>query len=184
MTNPYYNPTGNPAPQSRASSAVDRAEFAAIGAAFNLLPTPAALAGNQQNYVIDAGTVNAMAVPAPPNITALSDGMAVTVLAAMTCTGPATIAIGSLPATPITRQDGTALQPGDYVAEQILTLRYCASQGAFQLAVSGLAAVAQAQVQAGNAAASATSAANSASLAQSAIVARVPDYVLFAQGIL
>ena len=38
MTNAFYNPTGNPTTGSEGSSALIRAEFAAIGTAFNLVP--------------------------------------------------------------------------------------------------------------------------------------------------
>lgn len=61
MSNEYYNQTGNPTYGSPGASATVRAEFAAISAAFAMLPT---LAGNANKAVVVNGSGDAMTVTA------------------------------------------------------------------------------------------------------------------------
>jgi len=143
-------------------------EFAAVQSGFNLLPTPQTLSGSQQNYAVDTGAVNAVVVPFPANVTSLTDGMEVVFKAAYSNTGSASIVVGTVASTPIVRADATATQAGDYLAGQVVVLRYNASSGAFQLTTLGPASVASV---ASSAAASAASAASSAASAAVATVA-------------
>lgn len=67
VSNPFYNPTGNPTPGSSGLSNLIRAEFANIAAAFALLPT---LAGNAGGVVVVNAsgtglTVSPVAFPGP-----------------------------------------------------------------------------------------------------------------------
>ena len=161
MTNAYYNATGNPLTLSRGTSSLLRNEFAAIQAGLALLPIPTALAGDQQSYAVDSGSVNAVVIPLPANTTALTDGQKVVFKIANSVTGASTIKVGTF-TIPLIRPDGTATQSGDLVAGQIVDCRYSLSQASFQIQNIGVATASLAASSASAAAASATAAASSA----------------------
>jgi hypothetical protein len=165
-TNAYYNHTDSvPAPNSRGASALVSSEFDLIAAGFNALPSPSQLGGSTQNYAVDTGTVNAVAVAAPANVVAYADGLEMTFRALYTNTGSATINIGAIGAVPIVRPDGTPVQAGDYLIDQIVVVRYSSVDSAFQLTTIGPAVAANAATQAAAAAASATTATTEAGIA-------------------
>ncbi len=50
MTNPYFNPSGNPSPGAAGLSALMRAEFASVSTGFSMLPAP--LIGNAGKLIV------------------------------------------------------------------------------------------------------------------------------------
>lgn len=76
MTNPYYNPTGNPATGSQGLSALMRTEFANISTAFGLLPT---LAGN--GGLVVAVNLGGTALTVVPGSTISTTGAFTTIFA-------------------------------------------------------------------------------------------------------
>lgn len=76
ITNPYYNPTGNPATGSQGLSALMRTEFANISTAFGLLPT---LAGN--GGLVVAVNLGGTALTVVPGSTITTTGAFTTIFA-------------------------------------------------------------------------------------------------------
>lgn len=166
MTNSYYNHSdGVPAQNSRGISSLVASEFDLITAGFNLLPSTAAIGGSSQNYEVDSGTVNAVVVTAPSGVTSYTDGLEIVFKAAATNTGSATINVGGIGAVSLVRPDGTNLQSGDYLIDQIVETRYTTTYSAFQIMNVGLALVASAASSAAAAATSATTATTQATTA-------------------
>jgi hypothetical protein len=66
----------------------------------------------------------------------LPDRLMVTFTAASTNAGPTTLTFNGIP-TPITRYDGTALQPGDVPVGAVMVLRYCGTNNVFQVSGAG-----------------------------------------------
>lgn len=140
MTNSYYNHTsGQPVAQQRGASSNIRAEFDAIQAGFNLLPTPAQLYGANANYATDTGAANAYVITVNSAISALSDGMQFSfkVGTLNANTGASTLAVNGLTPVAITRNDGTALQAADLPASAIVTVAYNAASNRFQFPQAG-----------------------------------------------
>lgn len=75
-------------------------------------------------YVAATGGGNALVADFDPPFTALSAGLAVEVMVAVTNTGAATINCNSLGAVAIERPDGSDLRPRDLVAGQVALLLY------------------------------------------------------------
>jgi hypothetical protein len=84
VTNPYYNPTGNPASNSEGLSALIRLEFNLISAAFDELPDPSLLAP-QSGYLFgltlanDVGTPNTLLDIAAGSCTDSTNALTMTV---------------------------------------------------------------------------------------------------------
>ncbi len=85
------------------------------------------------DYDADTGIVNAIAITPTPTITAYSIGQRFNTKVSVTNTGPTTISVSGLAATPLMKLDGvTPLVAGDIVAGQVIEVEYDAS-GNFQL---------------------------------------------------
>lgn len=164
MANQYYNATGNPAPLSRASSAVPRNESLLIQQAFDKLPDPSQVAGGQSNFYTDTGMPSAILVAGlDPNITSLTDGLALVIRVANSSIGPATIVAGGFPLKQIRTFSGAQIAASDFIAQQFISVRYDAVNDWFQFDASSTSAAISAASQA---AASAAAAAASAVAAQ------------------
>ena|GEM_PF-3762364 len=104
------------------------------GTITNKAVTPAGLAqailGGSYHFAADTGAVNALSISMTPAPTGYTTGMSITVRAANTTTGAATMNVNGLGARAITFA-GSPLQPGAMVAGQIYTLVYDGT--AFQL---------------------------------------------------
>ncbi|MDK4804956.1 MAG: hypothetical protein OC190_00235 [Novosphingobium aromaticivorans] len=104
------------------------------GTITNKAVTPAGLAqailGGSYHFAADTGAVNALSISMTPAPTGYTTGMSITVRAANTTTGAATMNVNGLGARAITFA-GSPLQPGAMVAGQIYTLVY--DGAAFQL---------------------------------------------------
>jgi hypothetical protein len=140
MSNDYYSVTGNPAAVSRGTSARIREEFDSIEAAFDLLPTPAELAGGAPNLGTDSGTANAYVITASAQIDTLFNGLTIRFQAATSNTGAATVNVNSLGAKAIVRPTGAALAAGDILAGQFTEIAYSTTDGNWQLALSATGA--------------------------------------------
>lgn len=169
MALPYYtHASGLPANQTRALAAQVRDELDQIAASFNLLPIPSAIIGGISSYAVDTGAANAYVISiAPATLIAYTDGMTLLFKASNANTGASTINLNSLGLRTIVRPDGTSLVADDIYAGQICQISYNATTSQFQLAITPLAAVYQAQGYATAAAGSASAAATSASAASS-----------------
>jgi hypothetical protein len=86
--------------------------------------------GGSYHFAADTGAVNALSISMTPAPTGYTTGMSITVRAANTTTGAATMNVNGLGARAITFA-GSPLQPGAMVAGQIYTLVYDGT--AFQL---------------------------------------------------
>jgi hypothetical protein len=169
----YYTPTGAPSNQTRGVSSSIRAEFAAIGAGFALLPTAAAIAGGYVSYAVDAGTsANTYIITIGSAVIAYVDGLSITFKANYSNTGASTINVNGLGATAIVNPDGSALAAGEITAGQIVQLFYSGTSGQFQLssASSAAAAAVAAAASASSASSSASAAAASAAAAGQTLV--------------
>lgn len=166
MALPYYtHDSGKPANQTRAIAAEMRDELDRIAQSFNLLPLPASIVAGLQNYGVDTGTANAYSTTLSPLLISYPDGLTIRLKAANANTGPSTINVNGLGIREVVRPDGSSLAANDIYAGQILQLSYNGATSQFQLAITPLAAVYQAQQAASNASASAGSAATSANAA-------------------
>jgi len=133
MTNSYYNhASGKPQNVSRGLSSDMRSEFDQIAQAFDKVPDLPIIDGSGQNYYVDTGTVNNIAIALTTNISSAYDGMELVIKAKNAPTGISTITAGSLPVVNILRFDGSPIQANDWVTNQIITLRYDAARGAYQ----------------------------------------------------
>jgi hypothetical protein len=158
LSNQYYTASGNPAPLSRASSAVSRNESLLIQQAFDKLPNPSDIAGGQSNFYDDTGTPSSLVIAAlDQNITDLTDGLELIVRAGNSAVGATTILAGSFPLKQVRSFDGTPVGANDFVKDQFITLRYDFENGWFQYEANSTAA---AQAAAAAAAASAQTALN------------------------
>lgn len=166
--NDYFNVTSVPTTQSRGTSSTVRAEYAAIAAGFDKMPTLAKLWGGNQNYVVAGGVVDVWtATLAATYLTSYVDGMQLRVKFAVANTSATpTINLNAIGAKIIATEAGAALGAGDIVAGQIATLTYSSTSGKFQLA--GSAAVSSAVAAAASAAAAAQSASDAAASALAA----------------
>lgn len=183
MALPYYtHASGLPANQTRALAAQVRDELDQIAASFNLLPIPSAIIGGISSYAVDTGAANAYVISiAPATLIAYTDGMTLLFKATNANTGASTINLNSLGLKSIVRPDGTSLVADDIVAGQICQISYNATTSQFQLALTPLAAVYQAQSFATAASGSASAAAGSASAASGSASAASSSATLASQ---
>lgn len=133
MSNLYF--TYTPLTASTVARAADlNTRFSGVSAGFDLLPPPIYLYENRITYANDTGVANAyLSAPAIP-ITAYTAGLRLTLKALNANTGVSTINVSGLGVKQIVRADGSALQLGDIVANQILDLTY--DGAAFRLSLA------------------------------------------------
>lgn len=81
----------------------------------------------------DTGTANTYVIATTPTTTSLSDGDKFTFEAGNANTGASTLNIDGLGATAIVRPNGVALQSGDILANQIVTVVYNSTNTNFEL---------------------------------------------------
>lgn len=116
MTNSYYNNDDPPAAGTRARSANESADRDAVEAAFDKLPTEAALKNGVVNFqMTDTGAADAYVITAT-YITALTAGQTVLFKAANANTGASTLNVSGLGVKAIKNLSGSALVSGDIVA--------------------------------------------------------------------
>lgn len=123
MSNDFYNSPTDLVPQSKARAVDINTIDGAIDAAFDKLPSRAALFTNNAGFSTDTGGQNALTFPVPLAVTALADGMQFRVKLANSITGAAVATVGALGTFPVRRNDGSALS-GELLAGQIATLTY------------------------------------------------------------
>ena len=92
----------------------------------------AGAAGDNGQYAVDSGAVNALVVAMNPPITAYAKGAVCSFKVAVTNTGACTINAGG-GAVALVRNDGTAMQAGDLIAGAVYTAVYDATLGKFML---------------------------------------------------
>jgi len=85
----------------------------------------------------DTGTANTYAIATSPTTTSLSDGDVFTFKAANANTGASVLQVDATASSDITRPNGVALQSGDILANQIVTVVYNSSASDFYLRESG-----------------------------------------------
>jgi len=159
-----FNPPNPLGPLTKARSIDINALTDSIAAAFMVLPSEASLNNGSINFVTDIGMPSALVITSlGPNINSLSDGMSVVVRVANAASGPSTIAISAFPIKQIRSFDGSPIAAGDFVAGQLITLRYDSVKDWFQFNPSSSAAAIAAASQAAD---SASAAAASAIAAQ------------------
>lgn len=117
MSNDYYNHTsGQPAANSRGTSAAIRTELELIKTGFGLIPALKALFGNRANYSTVTGPADAYVVALNAALTTYDDGMEVVAKIVLTnATTTPTLRINALAAKTITRSNGDAMAPGDLI---------------------------------------------------------------------
>lgn len=132
MANPFYNYSGAFIAGTLARAEAESAEFNSVAAGFSLLSTQG----------IDTGSGNAYVVTTQgaPTV-AYADGNNVSFKAATGNTGPATIAVNSIPAVALFRANGTALQAGDIVAGTWYTAVFNSTYGGFTFTSPAVVAV-------------------------------------------
>lgn len=123
MSNLYF--TYTPITANTVARASDlNTRFSGIETGFDLLPPPVYLYEDRITYSQDTGVANAyVATPAIP-ITAYNAGLRIRLRATNSNTGVSTLNVSGLGVKQIVRADGSALQLGDIVANQILDLTY------------------------------------------------------------
>ena len=174
MANTYFNYMDPVEPGDRLESNKYNGDFSAIARAFDILPSPDALASNTGNYARSQGTSTAYTVTLPrfDGSFGYITGMQVLLNIHVNNTGAATLNINGLGPKPLVNLT-TALGPlvaNDLRAGTIYSIRYDGTRFQVVNTVSGAVnasqtAATQATTAATNAGASATNAANSASAA-------------------
>ena len=174
MANTYFNYMDPVEPGDRLESTKYNGDFSAIARAFDILPSPDALASNTGNYARSQGTSTAYTVTLPrfDGRFGYITGMQVLLNIHVNNTGAATLNINGLGPKPLVNLT-TALGPlvaNDLRAGTIYSIRYDGTRFQVVNTVSGAVnasqtAATQATTAATNAGTSATNAANSASAA-------------------
>jgi hypothetical protein len=170
MSNDFFAPTAL-TKHTVARAETVNAQFSAVEAGFDKLPTEAQLKRGTASYAADTGTANALVVDLPHSIAAYVNGMEVTVKkSASANTAAATINVDAVGVKSILRYDGSAVQAGDMPANAIIPLRYDGTAFRIVGPAQGLviAAAASEAAAATSASAAATSAANAAASAATA----------------
>src|SRR5580765_70256 len=93
------------------------------------------------NYVVAAGTANAITATLAPAITAYTDGITVNFRAANANTGAATLSVNGLTATNIIQENGQALAAGMISANSMCSAVYSSNYAAFILQNSSQSAI-------------------------------------------
>jgi hypothetical protein len=126
------------APATLAKSADINAITAAVGTAFNKLPTELELKTGTINYAVDTGTANAYLVALPYAPASYTDGLSVVFKALNTNTGASTINVNGLGAKTIRLSDDHVVYAGDITAGSSVTLRYSSTTGYFHVAANSV----------------------------------------------
>ena len=167
VMNTYFNYTDPVEPGGRLESNKYNQDFSGIQRAFDLLPSPEALATNTGSYAESTGNGAAYQAILPrfDGSFGYLTGMQVLLKMHVTNTGPATLDINGIGARQLVNLT-TGLGPlvaGDLTAGTIYSIRYDGTR--FQVANTVATAIAQSQSAANSATASATAAAGSATAA-------------------
>jgi hypothetical protein len=133
------------APATLAKSADINAITAAVGTAFNKLPTELELKTGTINYAVDTGTANAYLVALPYAPASYTDGLSVVFKALNTNTGAATINVNGLGDKSIRLTHGHAVYAGDITAGAPVVLRYSSTTGYFHVSANSAAAADRAE---------------------------------------
>lgn len=126
MPNDYYEATPIPR-QSSARSALPNAEFAAIQAAFDLLPAPDLIAEGRVGYGVTTGVANAYALATVPAPAFITEGMTITAKIHAANTAASTLNLNATGARQIRDFTGAALVAGVLPLGAIVTLRAVAA---------------------------------------------------------
>ncbi|MBF0136132.1 MAG: hypothetical protein H7833_05750 [Magnetococcus sp. DMHC-1] len=168
MSNDYFNFTNRLVEHTTARCTALNEIFDQIETGLTKLPDVDLIKKGKICFAQDTGAVNAHVVALPLAPSGYVTGQEVQFQAAHTNTGASTINVNGLGVKPIRRLDGSDLTAGDIVANTIISLRYNASSGWFQI-MNGLPGdVVAAAASAAESAASADASATSASQAQTA----------------
>lgn len=124
MSNEFYVNGDTLVGGTTANAADVKAEFDAIQAGFDKLPTEAQLKSGNLNYAVDSGAADAYVVTMPQTWTAYTAGWHLTFKVANANTGASTINVDGLGVKAIKKTDGSALDAGDLVAGALVTLVY------------------------------------------------------------
>lgn len=135
MSNTYYTAPATPTAFSRAKAAAMRAQFEAIEAAFDLLPSLRSVFDGSGNYVVAGGTANALTATGNDSIDSYADGLTVKVKLTSTNIGAATLNLNALGAIAIQSNAGVALTGGELVLGSVVELTYVS--GVFRMAATG-----------------------------------------------
>lgn len=143
MANNYYTFPVDFVPGAKVRSDQINSEYAAIEAAFDLLPTAndAINRGTMSFAGSSTGTSNAYEVTMPATRTTNQDGDQVIFKADKTNTGAATLKIDALSAVALVDWDGTALTGGEIVSGQVYECWYDNANSHFRISAGTDAAV-------------------------------------------
>lgn len=131
MSNDYYNATSQIGRLSRGSSSVINGRFTAVAAGFEKLPGEAALNQNRVTWVTDTGAANAVVVALTPAVTSYVDGLDFSFRLTNSLTGAATLDAGG-GVRSLVDFTGSALQSGDFLANDVLHVKYDATGNVFR----------------------------------------------------
>lgn len=131
--NDYYTYSQNILPGGLARSEPIVEQFNALQQAFAFLPSKVALYQGVWTHAEASGNGQAYLATLPYSLDAYANGMLVTFIAPASNTGPATININNAGAVAIRRVNGQPLAASDFAYHEIVTLRYNASKGWFEL---------------------------------------------------
>lgn len=123
MTNEYFNfEAGMRLPRLQTAKAAKvNAIFDAIVAAFDMLPSPSALATGTENYAEATGPANHYAATIP-GFTAYIDGVTCLVRIPVTNTGPCFLDVNGLGEIPMRRANGGSIGVGDAAGGAVLQM--------------------------------------------------------------
>lgn len=145
MTNEYFNfEAGMRLPRLQTAKAAKvNAIFDAIVAAFDMLPSPSALATGTENYAEATGPANHYAATIP-GFTAYIDGVTCLVRIPVTNTGPCFLDVNGLGEIPMRRANGAAIGIGDAAGGTVLQMTVISgtfriTSGLSLLGVAGIA---------------------------------------------
>jgi hypothetical protein len=126
-----YNSPVDVSPLTKARSVDINAIDAAVGAAFDALPTNEAFASGSLNYGIDSGSANSYIVTLPLAPAGFTDGLTVQFSPKSANDGPSTLNVNDMGAVSIRLRDSSAVRPGD-IAQGVPTVaRYSTTTGFF-----------------------------------------------------
>ncbi|MCA9339458.1 MAG: hypothetical protein KDA17_00940, partial [Candidatus Saccharibacteria bacterium] len=168
MANDYYAITYDFDPYTKVTSSQVDAEFAALVAAFDKLPSPSSFNSDNTSFVAAGGTANAIAIAHP--ITTWTtytskDGHRINIQITTENTGSTTLPVDGLTAKACVRNDGSVLQAGDLQAGCFYNFIYDEAAGNFKVVEAINGVLTDCETQASNASSSASAASSSASSA-------------------
>jgi len=182
MANPWYTRVFSALAGTKVRSKDLKDELDLIVAAFDAMPTPAALYGTTVNFAVATlpGAADAYAMTVSNKITAYADGLMVrTYFGTPNTTTTPTMNVNAIGPKTVVRQDGSAVAVGDLAG--VIAMQYSATTEKLHIVGAGVVAI-TAAINAANTATAAAATAAAAAGAASTSASNAAASALAAQG--